>query len=101
MPRNKESMKWLCVCCGVLFLALSTFIRVIEVFPSGNDGAFMVLLAIASAFLTLGLAIASFPRWQSFFWISGVHIRDILVLFYSFICRGLGPEWVLRLLWCA
>jgi hypothetical protein len=67
MPRNKESMKWLCVCCGVLFLAISSFIRVIEVFPSGNDGSFMVLLAIASALLTLGLAIASFPRWQSFF----------------------------------
>jgi hypothetical protein len=67
MARNKESLKWFCLVSGLLFFAISTFIRVIEVFRSGNDGAYMILFAIASAFLTLVLGIASFPRWQSFF----------------------------------
>jgi hypothetical protein len=65
--QRNSSLKWLCFTCALMFVAISMFMRVIEVFPSGNDGAYMALLAIASAVMTIGLGIASLPSWQSYF----------------------------------
>ena len=65
--QRNSSLKWLCLISALMFVAISSFMRLIEVFPSGNEGSCMALLAIASAVLTVAVGIASFPSWQSYF----------------------------------
>ena len=77
----KERTKWLCLATGVVFLAVSTYMRIVFVFESGNAAGFLLLIAMISAFSTLVLGAVSVPRWQSFialaicgyavYWLSG------------------------------
>ncbi len=60
-------VEWYCLVSGLTFLGVSTYFRMAPVFASGNVAGSLILLAMASALLTLVLAVMSLPRWQSFF----------------------------------
>jgi len=51
---------------SVISLILILYIKAVHVFESASLAGFLVLMALASAFLAVGFAVVAFPRWQGF-----------------------------------
>jgi hypothetical protein len=64
----KDGAKWYGLATGVLFLILSTYMRVKFVFDSGDFAGALLMVLIGLAVLTLLFGVLSLPRWQS--WIA-------------------------------
>ena len=64
--RFKVNAKWLCLATGMIFLLISSYMRIKHVFEDGNAAALLQLVALVAALATLILALLSLPRWQSF-----------------------------------
>lgn len=63
----KDKVKWYGVVSGMLFIAVSTYLRMRVVFESSTVAQLLYLSATLAALLTLILGLLSLPRWQSFF----------------------------------
>lgn len=65
---TRDGAKWYGLATGVLFLIITTYMRVKFVFDSGNFAGALLLAAIMLAILTLLFGLLSLPRWQA--WIA-------------------------------
>jgi hypothetical protein len=64
----REQAKWYVLLSGLLFLAVSTYLRVKFGFESGNVAGALLLASMILAGITLLLGLFSLPRWQA--WLS-------------------------------
>lgn len=81
LKTSRERSEWWCLVSGLVFIAVSSYMRMKFIFESGNTGGALLLLALISASVTLVLGLVSLPRWQSFvalaiccyalYWLSG------------------------------
>lgn len=63
----KIKVEWWGVISGYLFLAVSTYTRLMSVYFGADVRASLYLLAVASALSSLTFGLLSFPKWQSYF----------------------------------
>jgi hypothetical protein len=61
-----DKAKWYCVVSAIIFISISSYLRVKFVFDSGRTAGILFLAALLFALLTFVFALFSFPRWQSF-----------------------------------
>jgi hypothetical protein len=77
----KGAAKWFGLATGVLFLILSTYMRVKFVFDSGDLAGALLMVLIGLAVLTLLFGVLSLPRWQSWIALAVTAYAFYLLLF--------------------
>lgn len=66
--RIREQARWYAFLSGILFLTVSTYLRVKFIFESANIAGSLLLVSMILAALTLFFGLLSLPRWQA--WIA-------------------------------